>query len=219
MPEPMTLALVGAGGGSVLWELARRQFRIFKDIFDVVAGSVLFLLFLPVMVVCAAMIKIWDPAGPALFTQVRVGLNGRLITVYKLRSMYVDAEKNGKAVWAGKGDPRVIPICRWMRRSHVDELPQLINIVKGEMSLVGPRPERPEMFEKLCREMPNFEERLAVKPGLTGLAQIRNGYDTDIESVRRKLDMDLEYIRTMSLTGDLKLLFATFAKFNDKAAH
>jgi len=132
--------------------------------------------------------------------------------------MYIDAEAQGQAVKAGANDPRVIPICRWMRRSHIDELPQLLNILHGEMSLVGPRPERPELFEELNRQLPKFEQRLAVKPGLTGLAQIYNGYDTDAASVRRKLDYDLNYIDNMSLNIDLKLLMATFSKFYDQGA-
>jgi lipopolysaccharide/colanic/teichoic acid biosynthesis glycosyltransferase len=210
--------MVGAGGGSVLLELARRQFRMFKEILDMVGGAVAMAVFAPVMLICAAMIKISDPEGPVLYRQVRVGLNGRLFTIYKLRTMYVDAEKHGKAQRAGKDDPRVIPVCRWMRMSHVDELPQLWNILRGEMSLVGPRPERPEMFEEIGRQLPDFEKRLAVKPGLTGLAQIKNGYDTDIESVRRKLDFDLQYIQNMSLGLEMKLLVATFAKFRDTGA-
>ena len=219
MPEPITMVMVGAGGGGVLLELARRQFRIFKEMLDLVGGAILFLFTLPLVIVCGLIIKIADPTGPVLFTQARVGLNGRLITIYKLRTMRTDAESDGKAVRAGQGDHRVIPACRWMRRSHVDELPQLLNIVRGEMSLVGPRPERPELFEELSREMPNFEERLTVKPGLTGLAQIKNGYDTDLESLRRKLEFDLEYIRSMSLGLELKLLVATLTKLNDKTAH
>lgn len=218
MPEPITVALVGAGGSGILLELARRQFRIFKELMDVVGGGVALLLFAPVMILCAILIKLWDPKGPVLYRQVRVGLNGKLFTIFKLRSMYVDAEAHGKAQWAGKDDPRVIPVCRWMRMSHVDELPQLLNILRGEMSLVGPRPERPEMFENLSQQLPDFEKRLAVKPGLTGMAQIKNGYDTDLESVRRKLQYDLEYIENMSLFLEMKLIFATFAKFRDQGA-
>lgn len=218
MPEPITMVMVGAGGGGILVELARRQFRLFKEVMDLVGGAMLCAAFAPVMVLCAVLIKLWDPAGPVLYRQVRVGLNGRLFTIYKLRTMYVDSEKHGKAQWAGKDDPRVIPVCRWMRKSHVDELPQLWNIMRGEMSLVGPRPERPEMYEKLVKDIPNFEERLAVKPGLTGLAQIKNGYDTDIECVRRKLEYDLQYIDSMSLGLEFKLLLSTFAKFNDSGA-
>lgn len=218
MPEPITVVMVGAGGGSLLLELARRQFRIFKELLDLIGGAVAFLVFLPVILLCMALIKLWDPAGPVLYRQVRVGLNGRLFTIYKLRTMYVDSEAHGRAVRAGQDDPRVIPVCRWMRRSHVDELPQLVNILRGEMSLVGPRPERPELFEELNRVVPDFERRLAVKPGLTGMAQIYNGYDTDTESVRRKLQFDLHYIEHMSLWLELKLLFATFAKFRDPGA-
>jgi len=218
MPEPMTMVMVGAGGGGILLQLARRQFRIFKELLDLVGGSIAAMIFGPVILLCAVLIKIWDPDGPVMFQQVRVGLNGKLFTIYKLRTMYVDAEKHGRAIRAGQDDPRVIPVCRWMRKSHVDELPQLFNILKGEMSLVGPRPERPELFEELSRELPDFEQRLAVKPGLTGLAQIKNGYDTDIESVRRKLEYDLQYIDNMSLGMELKLLVATFSKFHDTGA-
>lgn len=212
------MVMVGAGGGSVLLELARRQFRIFKELLDLVGASLALVVFLPVMAACALIIKISDPAGPVLYRQVRVGLNGRLFTIYKMRSMYVDAEAHGKVLRAGRDDPRVIPFCRWMRRSHIDEMPQLFNILRGEMSLVGPRPERPELFEELSREMPTFENRLVVKPGLTGLAQIKNGYDIDTESVRRKLQYDMEYIQNMSLGLELKLLLATVTKFRDQGS-
>jgi lipopolysaccharide/colanic/teichoic acid biosynthesis glycosyltransferase len=218
MPEPLTIVMVGAGGGGVLYELARRQFRIFKELIDIVGGAIAMVLFLPVILLCALLIKLADPAGPVLYRQVRVGLNGRLFTMYKLRTMYVSAEAHGRAVWAELDDPRVIPVCRWMRRSHLDELPQLFNILCGEMSLVGPRPERPELFEELSHQLPDFDQRLAVKPGLTGLAQIKNGYDTDMESVRRKLEYDLMYIDNMSLSMELKLLIATFAKFHDQGS-
>lgn len=218
MPEPITVVMVSAGGGGVLLELARRHFRIFKEFLDIVGGTVAFALFLPVMLLAALLIKVSDPKGPVLYRQVRVGLNGRLFTIYKMRTMFIDSEKHGKAQRAGEDDPRIIPACRWMRKSHVDELPQLVNIIRGEMSLVGPRPERPELFEEISRQVPDFEKRLAVKPGLTGLAQIKNGYDTDIQSVRRKLQYDLQYIDNMSLGLEFKLLFSTVAKFNDRGA-
>lgn len=218
MPEPITMVMVGAGGGSVLLELARRQFRMAKELMDVVGGVIAGLAFAPVMVLCAILIKASDPEGPVLYRQVRVGLNGRLFTIYKLRSMYVDAEAGSGAVRASDNDSRVIPACRWMRMSHVDELPQLLNVLRGEMSLVGPRPERPELFEKLSREVPDFEQRLAVKPGITGLAQIMNGYDTDTAAVRRKLAYDLEYIENMSLLQEIKIILKTFLKFRDEGA-
>ena len=218
MPEPMTVVMVGAGGGGVIYQLARRQFMVFKELLDIFGGAAAAIVFTPLILLCMAMIKLADPAGPVMYRQVRVGKNGRLFTIYKLRSMYIDAERHGNIQWAGQDDPRVIPICRWMRMSHVDELPQIFNILRGEMSLVGPRPERPELFEELSREVPNFEDRLSVKPGLTGLAQIKNGYDTDSDSVRRKLEFDLEYIQTMSFVNEIKLILATFAMFRDERA-
>ena len=199
MPEPITMVMVGAAGGGVAAALVQRQYQIVKEIMDLLGGLIALVCFVPVMLICAILIKVADPKGPILYRQVRVGLNGRLFTIYKLRTMYVNAEASGQAVRAGQDDPRVIPVCRWMRGSHVDELPQLVNILRGEMSLVGPRPERPELFEELCQQLPHFERRLLVKPGLTGLAQIKNGYDVDSESVRRKLVYDLEYIQGMSL--------------------
>lgn len=198
--------------------MLRKRFMLIKQLMDIVGGTIALIVFTPVMLLCAAMIKIADPAGPVMFRQTRVGLNGRLITVFKLRSMYVNAEACGTAQLADKDDPRVIPCCRWMRRSHVDELPQLWNIVMGHMSLVGPRPERPEIFNEMTKQLPGYEQRIAVKPGLTGLAQIKNGYDTGLESMRRKLDYDLQYIREMSLWHELQLLAATVTKFNDTAA-
>lgn len=218
MPEPITVAIVGGGGTAVVLGLANRQFPVFKELMDLVGGVIATILFSPVMILCALIIRFSDPDGPILYRQVRVGLNGRLFTIYKFRSMYMDSEKAGRAIRAGADDPRVIPWCRWMRMSHIDEIPQLFNILRGEMSLVGPRPERPELFEELSREVPDFERRLAVKPGLTGMAQIYNGYDVDNDSVKRKLEMDLEYIEKMSLKLELKLLFATFAKFRDDGA-
>lgn len=186
-----------------------------KDIIDWLSSAILMVVALPVMLICALLVKLSDPKGAVVYSQVRVGLNGQLFVVYKLRTMYVDAEAHGKAVWAGKNDPRVIPACRWMRRSHVDELPQLWNILRGEMSLIGPRPERPELFLKLMKEVPSFEQRLLVKPGITGLAQVKNGYDICVDSVRRKLEYDLEYIKKMSFGQDIKILLATFSKFRD----
>lgn len=218
MPEPLTMVMVGAGGGSLLLQIARRQFQIAKRGLDIVGSTVGLILFAPVMAMCGLMIKLSDPGGPVVYKQTRVGRYGRLITIYKMRTMYADAEAHGKAVRADQSDERVIPICRWMRRSHMDELPQLINILMGDMSLVGPRPERPELTVELAQHFPDFEQRLSVKPGLTGLAQIKNGYDTDMDSIRRKLEYDLEYIRTMSLGLELRLLAATLTKFNDEAA-
>ena len=185
---------------------------------DLTGGALALVVFSPIMLLCAAMIKLADPKGPVLFSQVRMGFNGRVFTIYKLRTMCVDAESHGHAVRADADDPRVIGLCRWMRRSHVTELPQLINILRDEMSLAGPRPERPELFKELSRRLPNFDMRLAVKPGLTGIAQVKNGYDTDIASVSRKLAFDLQSIEQVSLGLDGRLLFSTISQFQDSSA-
>lgn len=133
---------------------------------------------------------------------------GKPFVLYKFRTMRVDAEKNG-AQFAQKSDPRVTPIGRFLRKTRLDELPQLWNVLKGEMSLVGPRPERPEFIEKLSDEIPDYVERLGLKPGLTGPAQVINGYDNNIESFRRKVALDLLYLQNCCLWNDLKILFRT----------
>ena len=133
---------------------------------------------------------------------------GKPFVLYKFRTMRTDAEKYG-AQFAVKGDPRVTPIGKFLRKTRLDELPQLWNVLKGEMTLVGPRPERPEFIESLSREIPDYLGRLGLKPGLTGLAQIINGYDNDIESFRRKVALDLLYLQNCCLWNDIKILFRT----------
>lgn len=133
---------------------------------------------------------------------------GRPFVLYKFRTMRIDAEKNG-AQFATKGDPRVTPIGRFLRKTRLDELPQLWNVLRGEMSLVGPRPERPEFIEHLSQEVPNYLLRLGIKPGLTGLAQVLNGYDNDIAGFRRKVALDLLYLQNCCLVNDLKILLRT----------
>ena len=133
---------------------------------------------------------------------------GQPFVLYKFRSMRIDAEKNG-AQFATKGDSRVTPIGQFLRKSRLDELPQLWNVLRGEMSLVGPRPERPEFIEHLSQEVPNYLLRLGIKPGLTGLAQVLNGYDNDIAGFRRKVALDLLYLQNCCLANDLKILFRT----------
>ena len=133
---------------------------------------------------------------------------GKPFTLYKFRTMKIDAEKNG-AQFATKGDPRVTCIGRFLRQTRLDELPQLWNVLRGEMSLVGPRPERPEFIDKLSAEIPNYINRLGLKPGLTGLAQIINGYDNNIESFKRKVNLDLLYLQNCCLLNDLKIMFRT----------
>ena len=138
----------------------------------------------------------------------RDGGYGKPFTLYKFRTMKIDAEKHG-AQFAVKGDPRVTSIGRFLRKTRLDELPQLWNVLRGEMSLVGPRPERPEFIDTLSAEIPNYINRLGLKPGLTGLAQVINGYDNNIESFKRKVNLDLLYLQNCCFRNDLKILFRT----------
>ncbi|MFP4104514.1 MAG: sugar transferase [Phycisphaerae bacterium] len=218
MPEPLTMISLGGGVLGVIGHLARRYFDMAKEVFDLVASAILLLIASPIIVVCAAIIKLTS-RGPAIFSQMRIGKGGKPFRIYKLRTMYTDAEKRSGAIWASDKDPRVVPACRWMRVSHVDELPQLFNILRGEMSLIGPRPEREEILSELELIYPNIRRRLTVKPGITGLAQIRDGYDTSIEGVRRKLRSDLEYIERRRWSLELRILAATMTKLNDRKAH
>ncbi len=218
MPEPITI--VGFAGGivAIAGHLARRYFECAKEIVDVLLGAAALLLTTPIWLVCAILIKI-SSEGPVLFTQVRVGKDGKLFKMYKFRTMHQSAENHTGAVWAAKDDPRVIRSCRWMRSSHADELPQLINVIKGEMSLVGPRPERPEILQKLEVHYPDVKKRLSVLPGITGLAQVRNGYDTTIDEFRYKLESDLEYINKRKWRNEFRIMAATLTKIRDKKSH
>jgi lipopolysaccharide/colanic/teichoic acid biosynthesis glycosyltransferase len=180
-----------------------------RECFDRAAGLLLFVLALPLTVAGWVVVKLTS-SGPGLYTQTRVGLAGRHFCIYKLRTMYHNCEVTmGGVRWSSKGDPRVTPVGRVLRKLHVDELPQLWNVVVGDMSLVGPRPERPELVAPLSRQIEGYTERLAVPPGLTGLAQIQLPPDTDLDSVRAKLRYDRSYIARRSPWLDLRLLFGT----------
>ncbi len=218
MPEPITMIGVSAGILAILGQLARRYFETAKEIVDIILGVIALLLVLPILGLCAAIIKL-SSKGPVMYKQIRVGKDGRIFRMYKLRTMYVHAESASGAVWARKSDPRIVPICRWMRRSHLDELPQLLNVIKGEMSLVGPRPERPEILTELENIYPQVRKRLSVMPGITGLAQVRNGYDTSIDQFRHKLEADMEYIERRKWSLELSILARTVTKLHDSDAH
>src|SRR5579872_1034406 len=164
---------------------------------------------LPIMLVVAILVKLSSP-GPILLRQRRVGLRGSLFTVYKFRSMYKDAEAHTGAVWASKGDPRITPVGRWLRKLRLDELPQLFNVIRGEMSIVGPRPERPEFVQTLSEKIPYYRQRHCVKPGITGWAQINHKYGDTIEDTTIKLEYDLYYIKNLSATLDAYIVFHTF---------
>ncbi|NLP11160.1 sugar transferase [bacterium] len=182
--------------------------RRVKRMLDVVFATLFLLLLLPVMLITAVLIKL-DSRGPVLFNQQRVGRNGKLFTIHKFRTMIKDAEKYTGPVWAEKSDPRITRMGRFMRRVRLDEFPQCINVLKGDMSLVGPRPERPYFVEKLKEEYPYYTRRLKVQPGITGWAQVKGEYDTSIENVREKLQYDLYYIENMSLRMDIRIMLYT----------
>jgi lipopolysaccharide/colanic/teichoic acid biosynthesis glycosyltransferase len=163
---------------------------------------------LPVLLLAALAVKLTS-RGPAFYTQKRVGRHGEPFTIYKLRTMIHNCESLTGPRWSMPGDPRVTPVGWFLRATHLDELPQLLNVLRGQMSLIGPRPERPEFVPELERALPAYRQRLNVRPGVTGLAQVQLPPDTDLGSVRRKLAYDLYYIRHLSPWLDLRLLCCT----------
>ncbi len=165
----------------------------------------------PVIAVCMILVKTTSP-GPAIYRQLRVGKHGKVFTLFKLRTMYHECEKSTGPIWCRPGDPRITPLGRFLRWTHLDELPQLLNVIRGEMSLVGPRPERPEFTSMLAQAFPRYLERLSVKPGITGLAQIQLPSDTDLASVEKKLACDLYYVYNRNLWLDLRIVLATFLR-------
>ena len=174
---------------------------------DVVLSLGLLVLTLPLMLLTALVVRL-DSPGPVLYRQVRVGQHGRPFTLLKFRSMKVDAEARGPA-WAAQSDPRVTRVGSFMRRTRIDELPQLLNVLRGEMSFIGPRPERPHFVEQLAEIIPHYRERALVKPGLTGWAQVNFPYGASVEDARMKLSYDLYYVKHRSLLLNLLILFAT----------
>jgi len=181
---------------------------LIKRAFDLLAAFVLFVVTLPLMLLTALAIKLESP-GPVIYRQERVGRAGSPFTVLKFRSMRNDAEKDGIARWASVGDPRVTRVGRLIRKTRIDELPQLLNVLRGEMSFVGPRPERPNFVAQLKEQIPFYDLRHSVKPGLTGWAQVRYSYGASVEDARTKLQFDLYYVKNHSLFLDVLILFET----------
>lgn len=196
-------------------------------VMNVTIAMVALVLLSPVMLIFAAVIKLTSP-GPIFYSQPRVGidrrrtrrstepydrrsrdLGGRAFLIYKFRTMRTDAESPTGAVWAKKGDPRVTAVGRVMRKYRVDEFPQLINVVRGDMNIVGPRPERPSIFSRLCDDIAEYPLRQRARPGITGLAQVNHGYDTSLDDVRTKVLYDLEYLRRQGIAEDLKIMVKT----------
>jgi sugar transferase (PEP-CTERM system associated) len=179
-----------------------------QTIYSTVIGAIAAVVALPVMGLVALLVRVSSP-GPVLFRQTRIGLHDQSFTLYKFRSMRADAEAVTGAVWAVKDDPRVTKVGRWLRLLRLDELPQLFNVLRGEMSIVGPRPERPEFVKTLSEQIPYYRQRHCVKPGITGWAQINYRYSNTIEDTITKLEYDLYYIKNMSLSLDAYVIFHT----------
>jgi lipopolysaccharide/colanic/teichoic acid biosynthesis glycosyltransferase len=179
-----------------------------RSCLDKMIASLLLLLTSPIMLAAMLAVRLTSP-GPVLYTQVRVGRNGVLFRIYKIRSMFHDCEIHSGPQWSRPGDHRVTLVGRFLRFTHIDELPQLVNVLRSEMSLVGPRPERPEFVDQLEKALPRYRERLMVLPGITGLAQIQLIPDTDLGSVASKLVCDIHYVQNVSCWLDLQILVST----------
>jgi exopolysaccharide biosynthesis polyprenyl glycosylphosphotransferase len=190
-PEPMQL-----------WELTAKRF------FDVAISFIVLAVTFPLLVVIGMMIR-FTSDGPAIYKQIRVGRNEKPFTMYKFRTMFDNAEKDTGPQWAIKNDPRITPIGKWLRRLRIDELPQFLNVLMGDMSLVGPRPERPHFVDKFSAEVPLYSRRHRVRPGITGWAQVKWKYDASMDDVREKTKYDLFYIENASMKMDAKILINT----------
>jgi lipopolysaccharide/colanic/teichoic acid biosynthesis glycosyltransferase len=184
------------------------RYAWYKNVTEASLTLFLLVLAVPVILAAALLVKLTS-RGPVFYSQRRIGLNGRTYTLYKVRTMFHDCERLTGPQWATIQDPRITPVGGWLRHIHVDELPQLWNVLRGEMSLVGPRPERPEIAAHLEHWLPDYKKRLVLRPGLTGLAQVQLPADCDLASVRTKLAHDLYYIRNLSLSLDLRILLCT----------
>jgi lipopolysaccharide/colanic/teichoic acid biosynthesis glycosyltransferase len=205
--------------------LPKERSEMASRVANVIIALVAFVALLPVMAIVALLVKLTS-RGPVLYSQTRVGLDrryrqkgkfdrrgydfgGKPFEMYKFRTMTVDAEADGRAVWAKKNDPRVTLAGGFLRKTRLDELPQLYNVIRGDMNIVGPRPERPTIFAELRNTIPEYHMRQRVKPGITGWAQINQAYDSCVDDVRRKVEYDLEYITRQGLMTDLRIMTMT----------
>jgi len=188
-----------------------RAYVTVKAVLDFLAALVLFVLTAPLLLFAILLVKL-SSRGPAIYAQTRLGRYGQPFTLYKVRTMAHNCESLTGPCWSVPGDTRVTAVGRWLRRTHLDELPQLWNVLRGDMSLIGPRPERPEFVPQLEQAIAHYVDRLHVRPGVTGLAQVQLPADTTLDSVRTKLAYDLHYIRNTGLLLDLRIYWATFLK-------
>jgi sugar transferase (PEP-CTERM system associated) len=181
-----------------------------KRAFDIAASVIGLILAAPLMLVSAVLLKLESPRDPILYHQERVGLNGQTFTIHKFRTMRSDAEARTGPVWsAGDKDPRITAVGRFMRKTRLDEIPQLWNVLRGDMSLIGPRPERPAFVEQLTSQIPFYGQRHVVKPGVTGWAQVRYTYGASVEDAVQKMQYDLYYVKHMSFGFDLLIALET----------
>ncbi len=207
-PEPTAFVLFLGGITGYLIRFVKKSFLKFKRISDFFLSLFGLTVTLPMLAGAIILIKLTS-RGPAFYKQERVGERGRIFTIYKLRTMSSSAEKESGAVWARKNDPRVTLIGKVLRKTRIDEIPQLFNVIRGEMSIVGPRPERPEIVRQLKKEIRDYEKRLQIKPGITGVAQVWHKYDESILDVRKKIKYDILYIKRMCLAVDLRIMTET----------
>ena len=190
---------------------ATHWYEACKTAADLATAAGMFVLLSPLIAASMIAVKLTS-RGPAIYSQARLGKNGRPFTIYKIRTMSDDCEKATGAKWSTPDDPRVTPLGRFLRQTHLDELPQLWNVLRGDMGLVGPRPERPEFVQELERTVPHYRERMSVRPGITGLAQVQLPPDTSVQCVRRKLAYDLYYVGNIGARLDARILLATLMK-------
>ena len=183
--------------------------RCIKRTFDFTLALVSLVLFSPVMLVIAILIRREEPDGDVIYTQERVGYKGRPFKLYKFRSMYMDAEKDNAPQLYQEQDPRLTKIGAFIRAHHLDEFPQLWNVIKGDMSFVGPRPERQYFIDQISAVRPDYERLYALRPGLFSFATLYNGYTDTLEKMLRRLDLDIKYLENYSLWTDIKIIFLT----------
>ncbi|WP_340105862.1 sugar transferase [Rhodohalobacter sp. 8-1] len=182
--------------------------KLMKRLLDVIISVAVLIVMLPVIIVISIVIRLTSK-GPAIYSQERVGKKGKLFTMYKFRTMRMDAEAETGPTWAQENDPRITKVGAWLRKTRLDEIPQFYNVLKGEMSLVGPRPERPYFVSRFKDEIPMYTRRLRVRPGITGWAQVKWKYDGSLDDVKEKTKYDLFYVENMSLRMDFKILINT----------
>ena len=216
---------VGFALGSQGEVAPRERDEVMSRALNVVIAGLALIVLAPLIGLIALAVRLTSH-GPVLYSQIRVGVDrrwrfarncdrrlydygGRLFTMYKFRTMQVNAEPDGRAVWASKLDPRVTLIGRFLRGTRLDELPQLWNVLRGDMNIVGPRPERPTIFAELRRHIPEYQQRQRVKPGITGWAQVNQSYDACLDDVRQKVQLDLEYVRRQGIMEDLRIMSMT----------